>query len=114
MGQRQLLYYGKEKFQCFHPRKREYLFAICQLGIEGNQVPSSMLASFLKVKRPSISKMQNALTADGQIQKEFYGEITFTPQGFNLRTSFIPTRFGSLSFLPKFWDYRKDTRSTTH
>jgi DtxR family Mn-dependent transcriptional regulator len=64
--------------------KKKYLFAICKLGIDGNMVQSSNIARYLKVKRPSVSKMLKVLSSEGLIEKECYGKITFTPQGLQI------------------------------
>lgn len=64
--------------------KKKYLFAICKLGLDGNRVQSSDIASFLQVKRPSVSKMLKALSDDGLIEKEYYGKIAFTRLGLQI------------------------------
>ena len=58
--------------------KKRYLFAIYELGQTGKPIRSKDIASSLKLKPPSVSKMLNALSEDDLIEKEFYGTVTFT------------------------------------
>lgn len=64
--------------------KKKYLFAICKLGIDGNEVQSKDIANFLDVKRPSTSKMLNALCEENLIQKEYYGKVLLTENGLRI------------------------------
>lgn len=64
--------------------KKKYLFTICKLDINGNRVQSSDIAKYLKVKRPSVSKMLKVLSSEELIEKECYGKITLTPQGLKI------------------------------
>ena len=61
--------------------KKRYLFAIYELGQTGKPIRSKDIASSLKLKPPSVSKMLNALSEDDLIEKEFYGTVTFTQSG---------------------------------
>ncbi len=61
--------------------KKRYLLAIYELGQTGYPVRSKDIASSLNIRPPSVSKMLNALTKDGLIEKEFYGTVTFTQTG---------------------------------
>ena len=51
--------------------KKRYLFAIYELGQNGKAVRCKDVASSLKIKPPSVSKMLNALSEDGLIEKNF-------------------------------------------
>lgn len=64
--------------------KKKYLFTICKLSIDGNEVQSSDVARYLQVKRPSVSKMLKVLSSDGLIEKECYGKIALTSQGLKI------------------------------
>ena len=50
--------------------KKRYLFAIYELGQTGKPIRSKDIASSLKLKPPSVSKMLNALSEDDLIEKE--------------------------------------------
>lgn len=69
--------------------KKRYLFAIYELGQTGKPIRSKDIASSLKLKPPSVSKMLNALSEDDLIEKEFYGTVTFTQSGAAWQISFI-------------------------
>lgn len=64
--------------------KKKYLFTICKLGIEGNEIRAKEIADFLQVKRPSVTKMLNALSEDHLIEKEYYGKVSLSEQGLRL------------------------------
>lgn len=64
--------------------KKRYLFAIYELGQNGKAVRCKDVASSLKIKPPSVSKMLNALSEDGLIEKEFYGSVLFTQAGASI------------------------------
>lgn len=64
--------------------KKRYLFAIYELGQNGKAVRSKDIASSLKIKPPSVSKMLYSLSEDGLIEKEFYGTVLFTQTGASI------------------------------
>ena len=71
----------RRSLSCFPRQKKRYLFAIYELGQTGKPIRSKDIASSLKLKPPSVSKMLNALSEDDLIEKEFYGTVTFTQSG---------------------------------
>lgn len=64
--------------------KKRYLFAIYELGENGNEVYSKDIAASLKVKRSSVSQMLKAIAEDNLICKEYYGKVQFSEQGARL------------------------------
>lgn len=61
--------------------KKKYLFTICELGLNGEEIQSTKIAHQLGVKRPSVAKMLSALMEDGYIEKEYYGKVSLTEAG---------------------------------
>lgn len=62
----------------------KYLFAIYELGAEGNEVRLTDIANILKVKKSSVSKMLTAIAEDKLIEKRGNGTIHFTEEGAKL------------------------------
>ncbi len=61
--------------------KKRYLFAIYELGGNGDGVFSKDIAVSLKIKRSSVSQMLKTIAEDNLICKEYYGKVRFSEQG---------------------------------
>ena len=85
--------------------KKRYLFIIYELGQTGKPIRSKDIASSLKLKPPSVSKMLNALSEDDLIEKEFYGTVTFTPIQCSHGKSALYGLFDTVCLFIKLWRF---------
>lgn len=93
--------------------KKRYLFAIYELGQTGKPIRSKDIASSLKLKPPSVSKMLNALSEDDLIEKEFYGTVTFTQSGAAMANQLYMDYLTLFAFFIKLWRFRSFTPERT-
>ena len=66
------------------PSKEDYLRVIYELSECNKKVHSSDVAEKLGITRASVSRMMSELKTSGLIEKEKYGSISLTKEGYKI------------------------------
>jgi len=71
------------------PSLEDYLKTIYILSVSKREVRPSDIAELMNVRLPSVSEALKKLKTMGLIQRERYGNIILTPQGYELAISLL-------------------------